>query len=377
MEQLDSEGVTDRERRSTLAENATPVARNGEFHVVAIGASAGGLDSLERLFAQLPTDTGMAFVVLQHLSPDFKSLMDELLSRRTPLRIRQADHDMAVEPNTVYLLPPMKEMIIRKRRLLLNDRDPRLGLTLPIDLFFRSLAQDLGPRAVAVVLSGSGSDGSRGVQDISKMGGSVFCESPDTAQFNGMPLSAMRTGKVDQVLPPEEIALAIAALRQPDAASPAKPTDEDRGVDAILRLLRDEYAIDFSHYKAGTVTRRIERRLALNRSLDIDMYVEQLRADPRELSSLYEDLLIGVTRFFRDDDAFELLEHRVIPDLVDRVDPQDQIRVWVPGCATGQEAYSIAMLLHERLMARRRPVKVKILATDVHKASLEIASTGL
>ena len=169
MEQLDSEGVTDRERRSTLAENATPVARNGEFHVVAIGASAGGLDSLERLFAQLPTDTGMAFVVLQHLSPDFKSLMDELLSRRTPLRIRQADHDMAVEPNTVYLLPPMKEMIIRKRRLLLNDRDPRLGLTLPIDLFFRSLAQDLGPRAVAVVLSGSGSAGSRGVQDISKM----------------------------------------------------------------------------------------------------------------------------------------------------------------------------------------------------------------
>src|SRR5262249_241541 len=198
------------------------------------------------------------------------------------------------------------------------------------------------------------------------------------AQFNGMPLSAMRTGKVDQVLPPEEIALAVAALRHADAAASAtKPTDDDRGVDAILRLLRDEYAIDFSHYKGGTVTRRIERRLALNRSLDIDMYVEQLRADPRELSSLYEDLLIGVTRFFRDDDAFEMLEHRVIPDLVDRIDPQDQIRVWVPGCATGQEVYSIAMLLHERLMARRRLLTLKILATDVHKASLEIASTGL
>jgi two-component system CheB/CheR fusion protein len=377
-EQLDSEGVTDRESQSTPAEHVTPLAAKSDFHVVAIGASAGGLDSLERLFAQMPTDTGMAFVVLQHLSPDFKSLMDELLSRRTRLRIRQADQDMAVEPNTVYLLPPMKEMIIRQRRLLLNDRDRRLGLTLPIDLFFRSLAQDLGPRAVAVILSGSGSDGSRGVQEISKMGGTVFCESPDTAQFNGMPLSAMRTGKVDQVLPPQEIALAIAALRHADTvASAARPTEEGRGVDAILRLLRDEYAIDFSHYKAGTVTRRIERRLALNRSLDIDMYVEQLRADPRELSSLYEDLLIGVTRFFRDDDAFEMLEHRVIPDLVDRFDPQDQIRVWVPGCATGQEAYSIALLLHERLLARRRPVKVKILATDVHKASLEIASTGL
>src|SRR6185436_8926260 len=140
-------------------------------------------------------------------------------------------------------------------------------------------------------------------------------------------------------------------------------TDEVRGVDAILRLLRDEFAIDFSHYKAGTVTRRIERRLALNRSLDIDMYVEQLRSDPRELSSLYEDLLIGVTRFFRDDAAFEALEHRIIPELVERTNPDDQIRVWVPGCATGQEAYSIAMLFYERLSARRRPVNLKVLAT--------------
>jgi two-component system CheB/CheR fusion protein len=349
-----------------------------EFHIVGIGASAGGLDSLERLFTHVPTDTGMAFVVLQHLSPDFKSLMDELLSRRTQLRVRHAEHDMAVEPNTIYLLPPMKEMIIRQRRLLLNDRDPRHGLTLPIDLFLRSLAHDAGDRAVAVILSGSGSDGSRGVQEIGKAGGTVFCESPDTAQFNGMPLSAMRTGTVDQVLPPEEIALAIAALGQPPRDDrPAGAAVEERGVDAILRLLREEYAIDFSHYKAGTVTRRIERRLALNRSLDIDMYVEQLRGDPRELSSLYEDLLIGVTRFFRDDEAFEALEHRIIPELVERTDPEEQIRVWVPGCATGQEAYSIAMLLHERMQARHRPFKVKILATDVHKASLEVASAGI
>lgn len=355
---------------------AGPEAR--AFHIVGIGASAGGLDSLERLFAHIPTDTGMAFVVLQHLSPDFKSLMDELLSRRTRLRIRQAEHDLAVEPNTVYLLPPMKEMIIRRRRLLLNDRDPRHGLTLPIDLFFRSLAQDVGDRAVGVVLSGSGSDGSRGVLEISKAGGTVLCESPDTAQFNGMPLSAMRTGAVDHVLPPEELALAIAALRTPDGNQPsAGDTAEERGVDAILRLLRDEYGIDFSHYKSGTVSRRIERRLALNRSLDIDRYVEQLRTDPRELSSLYEDLLIGVTRFFRDQEAFEALEHRIIPELVERADVGDQIRVWVPGCATGQEAYSIAMLLFERLTARRRAVKVKILATDVHTASLEIAGAGL
>jgi two-component system CheB/CheR fusion protein len=354
-------------------------AAAGDFPIVAIGASAGGLDSLERVFANLPTDTGMAFVVLQHLSPDFKSLMDELLSRRTAMPIRQADHDMALEPNTVYLLPPMKEMIIRGRRLLLNDRDPRLGLTLPIDMFFRSLAQDAGERAVAVVLSGSGSDGSRGVTEIKKAGGTVICESPDTAQFNGMPLSAIRTTMVDQVLPPEEIALALAELGKPEIhrAPLDRGSDGDRGVDAIMRLLRDEYAIDFSHYKASTVTRRIERRLALNRSLDIDMYVEQLRSDPNELSSLYEDLLIGVTRFFRDDSSFETLEHRIIPDIVERATADEQVRVWVPGCATGQEAYSIAILLHERFHARRRAVNLKILATDVHKASLEVASAGL
>ena len=357
---------------------SSPPGESDDIYVVAVGASAGGLESLERLFSTLPPDTGMAFIVLQHLSPDFKSLMDELLSRRTSMRIRLAENDMAVEANTVYLLPPMKEMIIRQRRLLLNDKDPRHGLALPIDLFFRSLAQDVGSRAVGVVLSGSGSDGSRGIQEISKTGGLVFCESPDSAQFNGMPLSAIRTGKVSHVLAPEEIATALTELSRSGSARLARSEgDDDHGIDAILRLLRDEYSIDFSHYKASTVVRRIERRLALNRSLDIDMYVQQLRSDPRELNSLYEDLLIGVTRFFRDDDAFAALERRIIPELIEQSDPNEQIRVWVPGCATGQEAYSIAILLYEGLSAARRPWNVKIFATDVHKASLEVASAGL
>lgn len=205
-----------------------------DFHIVGVGASAGGLESLERLFTHLPTDTGMAFVVLQHLSPDFKSLMDELLGRRTSMRIRQAEHEMAVEPDTVYLLPPMKEMILRDRRLLLSDRDPRHGLALPIDHFFRSLAADAGERAVAVVLSGSGSDGSRGIQEVRRCGGIVLCESPDTAKFNGMPMSAIGTGMVDQVLPPEDIAAAIAALARPTTwAVPNSALEDDEGVNAI------------------------------------------------------------------------------------------------------------------------------------------------
>jgi two-component system CheB/CheR fusion protein len=369
-----------RERSASGEDTAVSVsaAEAATFHIVGVGASAGGLESLERFFTHIPPDSGMAFIVLQHLSPDFKSFMNELLSRRTAMAIVQAEHEMLVEPNTVYLLPPMKEMIIRRRRLLLNDRDPRSGLTLPIDMFLRSLAQDAGERAIAVILSGSGSDGSRGVQEISHAGGTVFCESPESAQFNGMPLSAMRTGNVDHVLPPDQIASTLVSLTSTDAgAAPAMPATEERGVAGILRLLRDEYGIDFSHYRASTVTRRIERRLALNRALDIDAYVEQLRGDPGELSSLYEDLLIGVTRFFRDDPAFDVLEHRIIPEIVERTDTDDQIRVWVPGCATGQEPYSIAMLLHERLSARRRPFNVKILASDVHKASLEVAGAGI
>jgi two-component system, chemotaxis family, CheB/CheR fusion protein len=347
-----------------------------DFIVVGIGASAGGLEALERLFSHLPADTGMAFVILQHLSPDFRSLMDELLSRRTAMAVKLAAHEMVVEPNCVYLLPPQKEMIIRDRRLLLSDKDPRHGLALPIDLFFRSLAHDVGERAVAVVLSGSGSDGSRGVLEVSRAGGVVISESPDTAQFNSMPLSAIRTGVVDQVLAPEEIADALAALGRAIPYT-ADEVIEDRGVEAILRLLRDEYGIDFSHYKASTVSRRIERRLALARAIDIEAYIEQLRSDPRELNSLYEDLLIGVTRFFRDEQAFSALEERIIPEILDRTKSDEQIRVWTPGCATGEEAYSIAILLYEALNARKRPVNVKILATDVHKASLEHASSGV
>jgi two-component system CheB/CheR fusion protein len=376
--------LVDSPETAAAGERPEPVPpEQPDFPIVGIGASAGGLESLERLFNQLPTDTGMAFVILQHLSPDFRSLMDELLARRTSMPVRQVEHGTTVEPNAVYLLPPMKEMIVRERQLLLSDRDPRHGLALPIDLFFRSLAQDAGDRAVAVILSGSGSDGSRGVQEIRRAGGLVFCESPETAKFTGMPLSAIATGAVDRVLPPEEIARALGALARPSfpgGAGPGEGSDEEDGIAAILRLLRDEYAIDFSHYKASTVTRRIERRLALNSSLDLDAYVHRLRLDPRELNSLYEDLLIGVTRFFRDDDAFRVLEERIVPEIAEHrggAGPDDQIRVWVPGCATGQEAYSIAMLFHEALTARRKPVNLKILATDVHKASLEVASAGI
>jgi len=351
-------------------------------YVVGIGASAGGLEALEHLFANMPVETGMAFVVIQHLSPDFKSLMGELLARKTALPIHRAHDGMEVEPDAVYLIPPKKDMIIANRRLLLTDKDPKQLVTLPIDHFFRSLAHDLGDRAIAVVLSGTGSDGSRGIRDVHEAGGLVIVQTPESAKFDGMPNSARQTGAVDLVLSPEEIPAALLQyIRHPDGTAPDQdrpdPLLPETGYDAIFRMLREAYAIDFAQYKSNTVTRRIERRLLLNRSFEIDDYVQRLREDPHELDALYKDLLIGVTRFFRDAPAFEYLEQHVLPALLNELPPDEDLRIWIAGCATGEEAYSLGMVIHERIEALGRPIKVKIFATDVHRGSLDFAGTGV
>ncbi|HEY5944130.1 MAG TPA: CheR family methyltransferase, partial [Kofleriaceae bacterium] len=326
----------------------------------------------------MPADTGMAFVVVQHLSPDFRSLMDELIARHSQMKVVVVEDGMRVEPNHIYLLPPRKEMIIRNRRLLLTDKPN--GLSLPIDLFFRSLAQDVGADAVGVVLSGSGSDGSRGVLDIKRAGGMVMIETPATAKFDSMPLSTHGTGVVDHAASPRDLARILCGLPPldpPELAEDDIVLSEDPAMDALLRLLRDSFGIDFSLYKMTTVARRVQRRLDLLRTQSLEAYVAQLRADSVELNSLHQDLLIGVTQFFRDPESFALLEQQVIPQLLDSLPPEQEVRVWVAGCATGEEAYSIAMLFYEQLVARNRPLKLKVLATDVHPSSLEIASIGL
>ncbi len=354
-----------------------PPAEAAPTRIVGIGASAGGLESLEQLFAEMPADTGMAFVVVQHLSPDFRSLMDELIARHSDMPVRLAEDGVLVQANHVYLMPPKKEMIIRDRRLILTDKDPSQGLSLPIDQFFRSLAQDQGPQAVGVVLSGSGSDGSRGIIDIKRAGGMVLAESVASAKFDGMPLSAQATGVVDDARLPRDLARILCGLPPLEAVEDAEPLSEDPAMDAALRLLRDQFGIDFSLYKTSTVARRIQRRVDLLRVDSIAAYVDQLRLDPDELNTLYQDLLIGVTQFFRDPEAFDTLEREVIPQILDRVPPAQELRLWIAGCATGEEPYSLAMLFHEALVARNRPVNLKILATDVHPMSLEFASTGI
>ena len=353
-----------------------------ELFVVALGASAGGLEALEKFFDNMPADGGLAFVVVQHLSPDFKSLMNELLARHTKLEIHRVTDGMVIEPNSIYLIPPKKDMIVSDGRLLLTDKDPSHGLSLPIDTFMRSLAHEYGRNAIGVILSGTGSDGSRGIVAIHEAGGYVIVQDEASAFFDGMPRSAIDTGVVDAVLTPREMAGAIKEYVE-RCMSDEAPGDYDGhsaamdGVSEIFHALHTAYGLDFSYYKPNTVARRVERRLQLSHTADLGSYISRLRADPEELNLLYKDLLIGVTRFFRDEEAFQRLAIDVIPQLINQLGAEDELRFWVTGCATGEEAYSVAILVHEALTARRLPLHAKIFATDVHQASLETASTGV
>ncbi len=369
-----------------LSEQKAAKPRVVPSYVVGIGASAGGLESLEKLFQNLPADTGMAFVIIQHLSPDFKSMMFELLARDTNMEIHRVEDGMQIEANHVYLLPPKKEIIIAGGELHLIDKDVNKGLTLPIDRFFESLARECGTRAIGIILSGSGSDGSRGIRDLSQAGALVICESEETAKFDGMPLSAQATGLVDMILPPQDMGKALVrhAANPLDAKLDGEVAYKSeqarlglRGIEAIYELFRHEYDLDFSVYKEPTVQRRINRRVAMSATPDIDSYAERLRSDKSEMNSLYQDLLIGVTQFFRDEEPFQYLKDAVLPELIDKRSLDRTIRIWVSACATGEEAYSLAILFHEAFEAAGRPPQMKIFATDVHKKSLLQASRGI
>jgi two-component system CheB/CheR fusion protein len=353
---LSEEPLPGRENSKPDCDPEKPVddaATSIAFPIVGIGASAGGLEALETFFDNMPADSGMAFVVVQHLSPDFKSVMDELLARHTRITIHRVSDGMRVQPNAIYLIPPKKEMIVQNGRLLLSDKDPAAALALPIDLFFRSLAQDAGRHAVGIVLSGTGSDGSRGIADIHRAGGLVLAQDLDSAKFDGMPKSAAETGVVDYVLPPERMPGALLSyIRHPGADDLADFAPPDpallEGFDAIFQLLRKAYDIDFSYYKRATVTRRVQRRLEMSQVTDLDEYVARLRNDTNELNLLYRDLLIGVTKFFRDAAAFEQLERRVLPELVKKLQPGGELRIWVAGCATGDREAKRQDLRHRR-----------------------------
>lgn len=351
--------------------------------IVGIGASAGGLESLEQLFRHMPTSSGMAFVVIQHLSPDFKSMMSELLARDTSMRIVVVEDGMRVEGNVIYLMPPKKEMMLADGCLHLSDKDVSHGLTLPIDRFLESLAREMGDAAIAVILSGSGTDGTRGIADVSRRGGLIISESLDTAKFDGMPASAQATNMVDLVLPPAEIGGVLQRYCDDPLSFPRGKLERQtqdatlKGIDAIIQLFRSVYDIDFSSYKDSTVMRRIRRRLSMKQVTTFDEYAEVLRSDPNELHLLYSDLLIGVTQFFRDPEIFDFITSKVLPGVLAARDKDEAIRVWVAGCATGEEAYSVAIAFQEAMKKSGESRALKLFATDVHKRSIDSASRGV
>ncbi len=354
------------------------------FHIVALGASAGGLEALQTFFHRMQPDSGLAFVVIQHLSPDFKSLMDELLARHTSMSIHRVESGMELQPDSVYLIPPKKSMTVQDGRLILEDRKADGHLDLPIDVFFRSLAKDAGERAIAVVLSGTGSDGSRGIRDVNEAGGLVVVQSPESAKFDGMPRSAIASGAVDLVLPPEAMPdMIVKYISNPMSVRHAGEDDslrhiqDDDGTTAVFKLLKRQYGIDFADYKPTTVGRRLARRMSIRQINSLTDYLAFLSANADELNSLYKDLLIGVTSFFRDQPAFEALERKAVPEIFVGAAGQDEVRAWIAGCATGEEAYSVAMLLVEGAERSGFHGKISVFATDAHKESLDTASLGI
>lgn len=343
--------------------------------VVAIGASAGGLDALRAFFSSLPPCPDMCFVVLQHLLPGRQSLLAEILARHTPMPVREARDGAALIPGEVLVLPPGMEMSVSGGRVGLRERDPSAGLTLPVDRFLLDLARDAGPRAVAVILSGSGGDGSRGAAEVARAGGLVLVQSPESAAFDGMPRAALATGAARCALDPADLPEALLREVRGAAAEDGDGLSMDRFV-PVFELLNRRHGVDFAAYKPTTVTRRIERRQAIRRCPSLNDYIRLLQAERAELDQLHHDLLIGVTHFFRDRQAFACIEARVIPEILERAAGRDA-RIWVPGCATGEEVYSLAMLFKERAQARGFTGQVKIFATDVHREALAQAARGL
>ena len=348
--------------------------------VVGIGASAGGLEALKKFFGAMPPRTGLAFVVVVHLDPAHKSLMAELLAHATGLAVEQAQDRQPLELDHVYIIPPNRTLTIDQGVIRLHEVADRRALRGSIDHFFRSLAAAERDRAIAIVLSGTGTEGNLGVRAVKAEGGLVMAQTPDTAAHPGMPSNAIATGMVDAVLPPEkmpEVLVAYVRNSRANQQSAAVATQQSiEGLPAILGLLRARTKYDFRGYKKGTIQRRIERRMGLQQIETINGYADFLRSHPDEVDRLFKDLLIGVTAFFRDTAAFEELAGKVLPGLIQGRDPDWPIRVWVPGCSTGEEAYSVAIVLAEQLALAQSACRAQIFATDLDEDALEVARAG-
>lgn len=386
------------ERDAERKEGATHASRRSEretLPIVGVGASAGGLEAFTQLLRNLPLDTGMAFVLVQHLDPEHESALREILARATAMPVREVSHKVVVQANHVYVIPPGKALSVKRGQLRLEPREAPNGAARSIDAFLESLAQEQGERAIGVILSGTASDGTLGLEAIKAEGGVTFAQD-SSAKYDSMPRNAVAAGCVDYVLAPEGIARELARIaRHPHVAgrdvapaadaggdsdgpeaSPSQVGDcavrraEDHSLRKILLLVRNRCGVDFSFYKPSTVQRRVRRRMVLTRCETLDAYAEFVGGNEKEQEALYGDLLISVTGFFRNPEAFEALTSEVLARLLRQRRPEEPVRIWVAGCSTGQEVYSIAMAYRELCEGRARAPELQIFGTDLNAAAL-------
>ncbi|HKI89150.1 MAG TPA: chemotaxis protein CheB, partial [Draconibacterium sp.] len=359
-----------------------PGLNTRKFPIVGIGASAGGLEALEQLLRNVPENSGMAYVVVQHLDPTQKGMLPELLQRVSKIKVYQVEDRMKVKPNCVYVIPPNKSMSILKGVLYLFEPIEARGMRLPIDFFMRSLADDQKEFAIGIILSGMGSDGSIGIRAIKEKNGIALVQEPETAKFDSMPRNAIHSGLVDVVAPPKEILLKLIEFLK---HIPTVKTDRTVGknnksaLEKIIILLRSHTGNDFSLYKKNTVYRRIERRMGVHKINEINSYVHFLQENPKEVHILFKELMIGVTNFFRDPLVWEKLKETVIPAKVNKQQTGSIIRAWIPGCSTGEEAYTLAIVFKE-VVEKINPhggFSLQVFATDLDNEAIETARKGI
>lgn len=353
-----------------------------DCYIVGIGASAGGFDAFRSFFSAMPADSGMAFIIVSHMSSDHKSLLCDLLRNFTSIPLFEAQDGMKVEPDHIYVIPPGKDMAIMHRTLQLFEPVTSHGIKHPIDFFFRSLSKDVGEKAVGIVLSGTGTEGTQGIRDIKGEGGLVIVQSPESAKFEYMPASAISTELVDFVLAPEEMPEHLIKYKKQQKhllydISVSGSENSRSSIRKLLTLLRDKTGNDFSLYKQNTVIRRIERRMSLHQISGISDYIRFLNTDQQETEKLNKEFLINVTSFFRDPEVFEFLKREVLPECLRNNTGEDIFRVWVPGCSTGEEAYSMAVIIREYLNENHLNIPFKVFATDLDEDSVEKARKGV
>ena len=355
--------------------------RKNDLLIAAVGASAGGIEAFTELVTNLATDTGMAFVLVQHLDPEHHSMLTELISKKTTMRVKEVTNGMGIEPNHVYVIPPNATMSISDHALQLAPRGESRVLHMSIDHFMRSLAEQQGNRAIGVLLSGSGTDGTVGLAEIQGHGGVTFAQDEESAKYSSMPRSAVAAGCVDYVLPPKSIARELARIaRHPylarDPAPEIAPAD-NTGLTLVFQLLRKTTGVDFTHYRQTTIIRRIQRRMVVHKMDKIDEYVKYLQTKPAEIKALYQDMLINVTSFFRNPKVFDALKTTVFPSIIKTHPPEGSLRIWTPGCASGEETYSVAIALLETLGDKASQTHIQFFGTDINETSIAKSRGGL